>query len=123
MGLLHLALHAALDGAVDVQFLDFDVEHFRDPRQPVNRVEDFDQLLLLFDIQLHVGADGIGQLARIVAADGRDHGVVVDVLAELHILLEQAGDARSQRVQLRPGLDLEAESLDGRLEIAFFFAD
>ena len=73
--------------------------------------------------ELQIRADGIGQLARIVAADGRDHGVVVDVLAELDVLLEQAGDARGQRVQLRPGLDLEAEGLDGGAEKAFFLAD
>ena len=30
--LFHLALHAALDGAVDVQLLDLDVQHFGDTR-------------------------------------------------------------------------------------------
>ena len=109
--LLHLALHAALDGAVDVELLDLDIEHLRDARQPVDGIEDFEQLLLLFDGELHVRADRVGQLARIVAADGRDHGVVVDVLAQLDVLLEQPGDARGQGVQLRASFDLVAERL------------
>ena len=65
--LLHLALHAALDGAVDIQLLDLDVEHLGDARQPVDRIEDFEQLLLLFDGELQVRAHGVGQLAGIVA--------------------------------------------------------
>ncbi len=106
--LLHLALHAALDGAVDVELLDLDIEHLGDARQPVDGIEDFEQLLLFFDRELQIRADRIGQLARIVAANGRDHGVVIDVLADLDVLLEQVGDARGQRVQLRPGLDLDS---------------
>jgi len=35
-----------------------------------------------------------GAVAGIVAADGRDDGVVVNVLADLGVLLEQVGDAR-----------------------------
>ena len=109
--LFHLALHAALDGAVDVQLLDFDVEHLRDARQAVDGIEDFEQFLLLFDGELQIRADGIGQLARIVAANRRDHGVVVYVLADLDVLLEQVGDARGQRIQLRPGSTLKLKVL------------
>ena len=120
--LLHLALHAALDGAVDAQLLDFDVQHLGDARQPVDGIEDFEQLLLFFDGELQVRAHGVGQFAGIVAADGRDDGVVVDVLADLGVLLEQVGDARGQRIQLRPCFDFELESLDGGFEVAFVFA-
>ena len=91
--LFHLALHAALDGAVDVELLDLDIEHLGDAGQAVDRIEDFEQFLLLFDGELQVGADGVGQLAGIVHPDGGDHGLVVQVLAELDVLLEQAGDA------------------------------
>ena len=61
--LLHLALYAALDGAVDVELLDLDVEHLGHARQPVDRIEDFQQFLLLFDRQLKIRAHGVGQLA------------------------------------------------------------
>ena len=102
--LFHLALHAALDGAVDIELLDLDVQHLGDARQPVDGIEDFEQFLLFFDRKLQIGADRVGELARIVAADGGDHGVVIDVLAELDVLLKQVGDARDQRVQLRARL-------------------
>ncbi len=102
--LLHLALHAALDGAVDVELLDLDVEHLGDARQAVDGIEDFEQFLLFFDGELQIGADGVGQLARIVHADGGDHGLVVQVLAELDVLFEQGGDAADQRFELRARL-------------------
>ena len=79
--LFHLALHASLDGAVDIKLFDLDVQHFRDARQPVHRIEDFEQFLLFFDGQLQIRAHRVGQLARLVHADGRDHRLVVQILA------------------------------------------
>ena len=108
---LHLALHAALDGAVDVELLDLDVEHLGDPRQPVDRIEDLQQLLLLFDGELQVRADGVGQLARIVHPDGGDHRLVVQILAELDVLLEEGGDAAHQGFELGPGSTLKLDVL------------
>ena len=119
LGLFHLPLHAALDGAVDVELLDFDIEHFGHPRQAVDRIEDFEQLLLLFDGELEIGPHGIGQLARVVHPDGRDHRLVIQVLAELYVLLEQARDAADERVQLRPGLHLVCRSTNDRAEEPF----
>ena len=121
--LLHLALDAALDGAVDVELLDLDVEHLGHARQPVDGIEDFEQFLLLFDGELQVGAHGVGQLAGIVHPDGGDHGLVVQVLAELDVLLEQAGDAADQRVELRPGLHFEAGGAHDGAEEAFVVGD
>ena len=106
--LFHLALHAALNGAVDVELFDLDVQHLGDARQPVDGIENLEQFLLLFERELQIRAHRVGQLARIVAADRRHHRVVVDVLADLDVLLEQAGDARGQRVELRPRFDPEA---------------
>ncbi len=92
--LFHLALHAALDGAVDIELLDLDIQHLGHAGQPVDGIEDFEQLLLFFDGQLQIRAHRVGQLARLVHADGRDHGFVVQVLAQLDVLLEQASHAR-----------------------------
>ena len=91
--LLHLALHARLDGAVDVQLFNFDVEHVGDAGQPFGGIEDLQQFLLLFNRELQVGGDDVGQLGRIVHAHGRNHGLVVQRLAQLHVLLEQRRDA------------------------------
>ena len=121
--LLHLALHAALDGAVDVQLFDFDVEHLGHARQPVDRIEDFEQFLLLFDGELQVGAHRVGQLAGIVHPDGGDHGFVVQVLAELDVLLEQTGDAADQGFELLPGSTLIGGGADDGAEEAFVLAD
>jgi len=54
--LLHLPLHARLDGAVHVQLLDLDVEHVGDAREALHRIEDVEQLLFFLDGKLQVGA-------------------------------------------------------------------
>ena len=41
-----------------------------------------------------VRGDRVGELAGIVHADGGDHGVVVQVVRELHVLLERATRTR-----------------------------
>ena len=121
--LFHLALHAALNGAVDIELFDFDVEHLGHAGQAVDGIEDFEQFLLLFDGELQVGADGVGQLAGIVHADGGDHGFVIQVLAELDVLFEQAGDAADELVELRAGLHLEGGGADDGAEEAFVVGD
>ena len=104
---LHLPLHAALDGAIDVQLLDLDVEQVGHARQPVDRIEDLKQFLLFFDRELQIRADRVGQLAGIIHADRRDHGLVVEVLAEFDVLLKQIRDAAGQRFELTARLDFD----------------
>ncbi len=43
--------------------------------------------------QLQVRGDRVGQLCRLFHAHGGDHGLVVQRLLQLHVLLEQPGDA------------------------------
>ena len=86
---LHLPLHAGLDGAIHVQFLDFNFENVGYPIQPLRRIEDLKQFLLLFDRKLHIGGNYVGQLGGVLHANGGDHGFVVQRLTELYILLEQ----------------------------------
>jgi len=56
---LHLALHAGLNVAVEVELLDFDVEDIGDACQARSRVEDGEEFLLLFDTELQVRGDGV----------------------------------------------------------------
>src|SRR5258708_3335723 len=121
--LLHLALHARLDGAVHVELFDFDVEHVADAIQALGGIEDLEQALLFFDRELQVGGDGVGQLRRIFHAHGGDHGLVVQRLAKLYILLEHAGDALHAGFDLRRGLGGITGDPDGRLMINFSFDD
>ncbi len=68
-------------------------EHVPDAVQALGRIEDFQQLLLLFDGKLQVGGDGVGQLCRVVVAHRGDHGFVIQRLTELDVLLEQTRHA------------------------------
>ena len=49
LGALHLALHAGVDVAVDVELFDFAFQDFADARQAVQRIEIFQQFLLFLD--------------------------------------------------------------------------
>src|ERR1700751_369639 len=75
--LLHLALHAALNGATDIELFDLDVEHLGDARQAVDGVENFEQFLLFFDGELQVRAYRISEFTGIGHANGGHHGLVV----------------------------------------------
>ena len=101
---LHLPLHARLDGAVHVQLFNLDVEHVGDARQALGGIEDVQQLLLLFNRELQVGGDGVGELRRLVHAHGGDHGLVVQRLLQLHVLLEERSDALHQLLDLRASI-------------------
>ncbi len=98
---LHLPLHPRLDGAVHVQLLDLDLEHVGDAVQPLHRVEDVQQLLLLFDRQLQVGRDRVGQLARVVHPHRSDGGLHVQRLRQLHILLKKRAHPLHRRLHDR----------------------
>ena len=86
-------------------------------------IEDFQQFLLFFDGKLQVGGDGVGQLGRIFHAHGRDHGLVVQRLAELYVLLEQGSDPLHAGFDLRVGLGRVAGHADRDLHEAFGLAD
>ena len=63
------------------------------------------------------------EIASIVDAYGRDHRFVVQVLAELDVLLKQGGDAGGERLHLRSGFDLVREGAHGGAEETFVFGD
>ena len=75
--LFHLPLHPRLDGAVHVQLFDLDIEHVGDAIEPLDGIENLQQLLFFFDGELQVGGDGVGEPRRIVNLDGGDHGLVI----------------------------------------------
>ena len=104
--LLHLLLHARLDAAIDLELVDLDFEDAGDAVQPFERRDDLEQVLLLVDADDQVRGDGVGQLAGIVDAHGGNHRVVVQVVRQLHVLLEQRDDAAHRAFRLAAGLAL-----------------
>ena len=119
LGPLHLALHARVDRAIDVELLDLDFQNVRDAVQALGRLEDLEQFLFFLDGNLQVGRDGVGKLSGIFHAHGGDHRVVVQALRELDVLLEQRGDPRGRLLDLRAGLGLHGNQTNRGAEEAF----
>ena len=63
--------------------------------------------------------DGVGKLRGIVHARRGDHGVVIQALRELHVLLKQAGDLRDGLLDLRRRLGLVGNHFQRGAEKAF----
>ena len=74
--------------------------------------DDLEQVLLLVDADQQVRGDGVGELARVVDADGGDHRVVVQVVRQLDVLLEQRDHAAHRRLGVGAGLALLRQHLD-----------
>ena len=110
--LLHLLLHARLDAAIDLELVDLDFENAGDAIQPLERRDDFEQVLLLVDADEQVRGDRVGELARIVHAHGGNHRVEVQVVRQLHVLLEQRHDAAHGALGVRARLALLGQHLD-----------
>ena len=79
-----------MDVAVEVQLLDFDIQHVGDARQARRGIEDAEQFLLLFDAQLQIRGDRVGKLCRLVHPHRGDDGLVIQRLLQLDILLKEA---------------------------------
>ena len=110
--LLHLLLDARLDPAVYLQLVDFDFQDAGDAVQALDRRDDLEQVLLLVHAHHQVRGDGVGQLARVVDADRGHHGVVLEVVGQLDVLLEQRHHAAHRRFDVAAGFPLPLQHLD-----------
>src|SRR5882724_6134273 len=119
----HLLLHTGLNGPIHVELFDFDVEHVGNARQAFAGVKDFQQLLLFFNRKLQVSGDGVGEFCRVFHANGRDHRLVVQGLAELDVLLEEGSDSLHGSFERGRSFNGRARQADGGLEEAFGFGD
>ena len=88
---LHLALHARIDVAVDVELFEFDFQDVADAVQPLERIDGFQQILLFIHRKLQVGRDGVRKPRRIIHSRRRDHRVVIQALRKLDELFVQPG--------------------------------
>ena len=110
--LLHLLLHARLDAAVHLELVDLGFEDAGDAVQALDGGDDLEQVLLLVHADEEVRGNRVGELARVVHADGGDHRVVVQVVRELHVLLEERHDAAHGRLGVGARLFALRDDLD-----------
>ena len=101
--LLHLLLDARLDLPIHLELVDLRLEQGGDAIEPLDRRDDLEQILLLVDADDEVRRDRVGELAGVVDADGGDHRVVVEVVRQLHVLLEQRHHFRHGRLGVDAG--------------------
>ena len=92
LGALHLALHAGIDVAIDVELFEFDFEDVADAVEALDGIDGLEQVLLFVNGKLEVRGDGVGEARGIVDAGRGDHGVVVERLRKLDELFVEAGD-------------------------------
>ena len=102
---LHLALHAGVDVAIDVELFEFDFEDVADAVEALDGIDGFEQVLFFVNGELEIGGDGVGKARGIVDAGRGDHGVVVQALRELDELFVEAGNFLTVCSTCRGGLD------------------
>jgi hypothetical protein len=89
--------------------------------QPLDRRDDFEQVLFLVDADQEVGGNGIGKLPGIVDPHGGNHRVVMQIVRELHVLFEQRDDAAHRAFGIDAGLLVLRDHLDHDTVEAFVF--
>ena len=98
LGAFHLALHAILDGPIDLKLLELLVEYFCQALAALYWIEHFDELLFFLDGEYKMGANDVGHTANFVNLNGGENLFGVRALAELKVLLELLCQVRGQRV-------------------------
>ena len=102
--LLHLLLDARLDAAVHLQLVYLGFQDAGDADQPLDRRDDLEEVLLLLDTHDQMRGDGVGELARVVHAHCCNHGVVLQRVGELDVLLELRHDTAHRAFDVGLGL-------------------
>ena len=85
---LHLFLHATTNALLDLQQVDLGIQQGQHVFHASAQVDDFEDFLLLLDLQRHVGRHGIDQAPRLIDAVERGQDFSRDLFAQLHILFE-----------------------------------
>ena len=101
LGLFHLALHAATDLLLDLQHAQFAFHEGEHHLQPLDRIGLDQQRLLVGDLDVDVGGNGIGQATGIVDLAQLHRRFGRQLLVELGVILELLGHRAHQRSGFR----------------------
>ncbi len=97
---LHLLLDAATNALLDLQQVDLGIQQGQHMLDACRQIGDFEDFLLLLDLQRHMGGHGIHQPRRLLDAGQRCQHLGRHLLAQLHVLLELAEQAASEHFRL-----------------------
>ena len=106
---------------VDLELIHLGLKEAGDAVEPFYGRNDFQQILLFIHANQQVGGDRVGQPSWILAADRRDHRVVVQIVRELHVLLEQRHHAAHRPFDVAAGVLLRGQDLHNDAVEAFVF--
>ena len=87
--LLHLLLDLGVEAAVDVELLDLDVEEVVELLQPLERVHDLEQRLLVGRRDRQRGGEHVGEQLGILGLQLGEGALDADLLRQPAVLLEQ----------------------------------
>ena len=80
--------------------------------ETLERGDDLEEVLLFLDPDDQMCRDRVGQLAGVIDSDGGNHRVILQVVRELHVLLEQRHDAAYRPFHIAAGVRWPREHLD-----------
>ena len=98
LALLHLLLDAAADALLDLQHVHLAFDHGEHVLEALAHVGNLENLLLLGQLQRHVGGDRVGQAAGLLDAGERGQDLGRHLLVELDVLLELRDDRAREHV-------------------------
>ncbi|MNL06492.1 hypothetical protein D3C87_1271270 [compost metagenome] len=97
---LHLLFDATANAFFDLQQIDLGIQQRQDVLDPGRQIDDFEDFLLLLDLQGHVRGHGVHQAAWLIDAVERRQDFSRDFLAQLHILFELRQQAADKHFRL-----------------------
>ena len=120
---LHLLFDATANAFFDLQQVDLGIQQRQDVLDPGRQIDDFEDFLLLLDLQGHVRGHGVDQAAWLVDAVERRQDFSRDFLAQLHILFELRQQAAHEHFGLALGGVDFVDQRDFGTAVAVHFAE
>ncbi|MNF48028.1 hypothetical protein D3C84_292480 [compost metagenome] len=98
LALLHLFLDPGADALLDLQEVDLRLHHGHQKLDALGHRGDFQHLLLVFELERHVGSHGVSQSRRIVDRRNRGQHLGRDLLVELDVAFKLADGGAHQHI-------------------------